>query len=564
MNEDSADQLLEHAGEVYADWRVAGHKPSDVPAFEKLCVQHPMLATYLKRIRKLDVGTRLVAEEEGAAAGGLALGEGLDVNRTAIEDRKDRPGKEAEIRARAMMEKVRHRKLIFGKYHLTGLTSDWSQIGKGGAGSVYRAWDEDLMRQVALKLLHKKYVDPVNGVDAGQRRRAQARFVHEAQLTAQLDHPGIVPLHDFGTTSTGRPYFTMKMVKGKTLGQVMELMHRRSGSWNLARTLGAFIKACETIAYAHDKGVIHRDLKPANIMVGKFGEVYVMDWGLLKRVERDEGQISPAITQFADLPNSPDMDARAGEGITDQGDALGTATYMSPEQAVGDLDAVGRGSDIYGLGAILYHILAGAAPFMANGQNPRVMAIIEAHRSGDGPDSIDSVAPRAPVELRRIVTKSMAYRPDDRYATATDMANELLAFIEGRVGKEWVSSPVRSTLRWARHRPSTALLMLLSVCIAGFLLFRAFRPSETYSRPVFAGKQVRAAVGDWVQENGEEELPQVLKLVGELVEADEDSREAIIQEIAERVRRAKALPAEPKLPASRLPGPQLPGEEGSR
>ena len=558
MNDDSADQLLEHAGEVYADWRVEGHKPSDAPAFEKLCVQQPMLATYLKRIRKLDIGTRLVAEEEGAAAGGLAFGEGLDVNRTAIEDRANRPGKEAEIRARAMMEKVRHRKLIFGKYHLTGLTSDWSQIGKGGAGSVYRAWDEDLMRQVALKLLHKKYVDPVDGVDAGQRRRAQARFVHEAQLTAQLDHPGIVPLHDFGTTSTGRPYFTMKMVKGKTLGQVMELMHRRSGSWNLARTLGAFIKACETIAYAHDKGVIHRDLKPANIMVGKFGEVYVMDWGLLKKVEREEGQLSPAITQFADMPNGPEIgsgiDALAADGITDQGDALGTATYMSPEQAVGDLDAVGRGSDIYGLGAILYHILAGAAPFMAGGQNPRVMAIIEAHRAGEGPESIDIVAPRAPIELRRIVTKSMAYRPGDRYATATDMANELLAFIEGRVGKEWASSPVRSSLRWARHRPSAAALTVLSVGIAGFFLFKAFRPSETYSRPVFAGQTVRAAVGDWVEENGEEELPQVLKLVGELVEADEGAREAIIQEIAERIRRREASSEEP----------QLPGDEGSR
>ncbi len=554
MSEDSDDQLLEDAGEVYADWRVAGHQPSDGPAFEALCVQHPMLATYLKRIRKLDVGTRRIAQEEGAAAGGLAFGEGLDVNRTAIGDRTNRPGKEAEIRARAMMEKVRHRKLIFGKYHLTGLTSDWSQIGKGGAGSVYRAWDEDLMRQVALKLLHKKYVDPVDGVDAGQRRRAQARFVHEAQLTAQLDHPGIVPLHDFGSTSTGRPYFTMKMVKGKTLGEVMELMHRRSGSWNLARTLGAFIKACEAIAYAHDKGVIHRDLKPANIMVGKFGEVYVMDWGLLKRVERDERQVSPAITQFADLPASPDLDARAGDGITDQGDALGTATYMSPEQAVGDLDAVDRCSDIYGLGSILYHILSGSAPFMANGENPRVMAIIEAHRNGDGPESLDVVAPRAPKELRRIAAKAMAYRPDDRYATATDLAGEVIDFIEGRVGKEWASSPVRSSLRWARHRPSAAALAVLTVVLGGVSFFKALRTPETYSRPVFAGSQVRAAVGDWVQENGEEELPEILKLVDELVEAKDGARDAIVDQISERVR-SRTNPSDE---------PQLPGDEGSR
>ena len=524
MTDDSADQLLEDAGEVYADWRVAGHKPSDDAGFEKLCAQQPMLATYLKRIRRLDIGTRILAAEEGAAAGGIALerglGEGLDVIRTAVDDRPNRPEKDAEVRARAMMERVRHRKLIFGKYHLTGLTNDWSQIGKGGAGSVYRAWDEDLSRQVALKLLHKRYVDPVDGVDAGQRRRAQARFVHEAQLTAQLDHPGIVPLHDFGTTSTGRPYFTMKMVRGKTLGEVMGLMQRRSGAWSLTRTLRVFIKACETVAYAHDKGVIHRDLKPANIMVGKYGEVYVMDWGLLKRVEPDERQEDPAVTRFADLPPNSDGDALAGEGMTAQGDALGTATYMSPEQAVGELDAVDRCSDIYGLGAILYHILAGAAPFMANGKNPRVMEIIEAHRSGVGPEPLDSVAPRAPIELRQIAAKAMAHKPEERYASAADMANRIIDFIEGRVGKEWTSSPVRSSLRWARHRPSTAALAVLALGLAGFLLVKLLGPSAVDNRPL-----------------GQGEPPRVLELVNQLIDSDESGRGAIIQDLKEHMGR---------------------------
>lgn len=545
MTDDREDQLLEDAGEIYADWRVAGHEPSDHLAFDKLCAQQPVLATYLQRIRKLDVGTRKVAEEEGAAAGGLTFGDGSVTVPTEIEDSTQRPGKEAEQRARVMMEKVRHRKLSFGKYHLTGLTADWTQLGRGGAGSVYRAWDEDLARQVALKLLHRKYVDPTGGVDPALRRRAQARFVHEAQLTAQLDHPGIVPLHDFGMTSTGRPYFTMKMVKGKTLGQVIGLMSGRSSSWNLTRTLGIFIKASEAIAYAHAKGVIHRDLKPANIMVGKYGEVYVMDWGLLKKVEHDESAESLAITQFADVPEGPELASAPADGITDQGDALGTATYMSPEQAVGDLGAVGRWSDIYGLGAILYHILAGAAPFMEKGGNPRLMAIMEAHRSGRGPESIDLVAPHAAIELRRIVTRAMAHRPEDRYGSVTEMSNELLAFIEGRVGKEWVSSPIRSTLRWARHRPSAAGLVAVSVALCGVLLYRTFKAPETYSRPVFGGQTVRAAVGDWVDENGEERLPEILKLVSELVEVEGQERDRIIEEIATHLNRAEpAVPEE--------------------
>lgn len=533
MSDPNEDQLLDDAGEVYADWRVAGHAASDDAAFEKLCVQQPMLATYLKRIRRLDAGARQVAREEGAASGGLTFGApATDPNKTATaigaDDHRGWSSKETERKARAMMEKVRQRTLSFGKYHLTGLTTDWSQIGKGGAGSVYRAWDEDLTRKVALKLLHRRYVDSTSDVDPSLRRRAQARFVHEAQLTAQLDHPGIVPVHDFGVTSTGRPYFTMKMVKGKTLGHVIELLSKRSSTWTLTRTLGLFIKASEALAYAHDKGVIHRDLKPANIMVGKFGEVYVMDWGLLKRVEQDTSQASMAVTQVADLPDVPEAEAAAG--ITDQGDALGTATYMAPEQALGDLDAVGRWSDIYGLGAILYHILAGAAPFLAGGKHPRVLEIIEAHRSGKGPESIDEVAPRAPMELRRIVAKAMMRKPEDRYANVTEMSDELIEFIEGRVGKNWSSHPFRSAFRWVQHRPAVALLMGLTVLLGGLLLSRAFAPEPQQASQQSGPVPIQAAVNRWVQAHGEEGLPAMLQQLDKLIESDPSDHERLMGE----------------------------------
>ncbi|QDV04592.1 Serine/threonine-protein kinase PknD [Planctomycetes bacterium Poly30] len=547
--DDREDQLLEDAGEVYADWRVAGHQASDLQAFEKLCARQPLLATYLKRIRRLDVGARQIAEEEGAAAGGLAFEGRVDTARTEIQDAARLPGKATEQRARATMEKARNRRLSFGKYHLTGLTSDWTQLGKGGAGSVYRAWDEDLARQVALKLLHKKFVDPDSGVEAGMRRRAQARFLHEAQLTAQLDHPGIVPLHDFGMTSTGRPYFTMKLVKGKTLGQVIELMKGRSASWTLTRTLGVLIKASEALAYAHAKGVIHRDLKPANIMVGKYGEVYVMDWGLLKKVERDGSLADMALTRFAEVPEGPELASAPADGITDHGDAIGTATYMSPEQALGDLEAVGRASDIYGLGAILYHILSGSPPFMEKGVLPGLLTILEAHRSGRGPESIDRVAPHAPAALRRIVTRAMAHEPAQRHGSVTEMANEVLAFLEGRVGKDWVASPLRSTLRWARRRPSAAALIVVGLVLAGAGFHRVLSPPEPFRGTFISEQPGREAEGHWIDRNGEEGLPEILELLEKLVGAEGQERDGVIEQIGLLLQRG---------------GPDVPGEGRSR
>jgi serine/threonine protein kinase/Tfp pilus assembly protein PilF len=214
-------------------------------------------------------------------------------------------------------------------------------LGEGGMGVVYLVRDPAMDRQLALKVLRQKY-----------RRDARMvrKFLEEARITAQLQHPGIPPVHSQGTLADGRPYLTMKRIRGETLA---DLLARRKGpAHDLPRFLAIFEQLCQALAYAHDRGVVHRDLKPANVMVGAFGEVQVMDWGLCKHIGRDQADDEGAIRP---LPEGIDRDESRG--------AMGTLAYMPPEQARGELKQVGTRSDVFGLGAILCVILTGEPPY---------------------------------------------------------------------------------------------------------------------------------------------------------------------------------------------------------
>src|SRR5262249_45652128 len=222
------------------------------------------------------------------------------------------------------------------------------ELGRGGMGVVLRVYDPDLSRTLAVKV-------PLD------RLRGQpdllARFLEEAQITSQLDHPGIPPVHGVGRLDDGRPFFAMKLVKGRTLAD--HLQARPGPPGGLPRWLAVFRKLCEVIAYAHSQGVIHRDLKPANVMVGAYGEVQVMDWGLAK-VLRGE----------ADQPREPAGGSRVRtlrtivRGVSSQtGDVAGTLAYMAREQARGEGDRLDERCDVFGLGAILCEILTGQPPY---------------------------------------------------------------------------------------------------------------------------------------------------------------------------------------------------------
>ncbi|MHC5081750.1 MAG: serine/threonine-protein kinase, partial [Planctomycetota bacterium] len=214
-------------------------------------------------------------------------------------------------------------------------------------GAVIEAKDPDLRREVAVKVLLP---------DARNDEAVVARFVEEAQVQGQLSHPNVCPIYVIGRDRDGSPYFAMKRVRGKSLSDVIEDYHER-GEPTLSRLIEIFLKVCDAMGFAHSRGVIHRDLKPANVMVGEFGEVLVMDWGLAKIAGRED-------TRERQLTVKTDRsEGEAGSLVTLDGDVVGTPAYMPPEQADGKIQKMNERSDIYSLGAILYEILAGVPPF---------------------------------------------------------------------------------------------------------------------------------------------------------------------------------------------------------
>jgi serine/threonine-protein kinase len=226
------------------------------------------------------------------------------------------------------------------------------EIARGGMGTVFLATDTVLGREVAVKVLQEKYA-PASG--------AARRFADEARIAAQLQHPGIPPVHDLGSLPDGRPFLAMKLIKGATLDALLQ--RRTDPAAERGRFVAAFEQVCQAVAYAHAHGVLHRDLKPANVMVGAFGEVQVMDWGLAKvlgarAAAADDPETTAAGTAVVSLRDSEDL-------LTQAGSVLGTPAYMPPEQAIGAVDRIDRRSDVFGLGGILAAVLTGVPPFQA-------------------------------------------------------------------------------------------------------------------------------------------------------------------------------------------------------
>ena len=288
----------------------------------------------------------------------------------------------------------------------TSRYEDRGAIGRGGVGEVRRVYDKKLQRVVAMKTLHDTRTD----------RLSVARFHREAVVTAQLQHPAIVPIYDVGRRSDGVQFYTMREVRGATLEKLIEAVHSASttgwqpseGGWTLHRLVGVLVRVAEAVAFAHDRGAVHRDLKPTNIMVGDFGDVQLLDWGLVKVVA--EGVREPA---------DPNADK------TRYGSITGTPAYMAPEQALGEIDKMSPATDVYALGAILYSTLTGRRPY--EGNLPQIL-----HGLLEGTLPLPSERTNLPVpeELEQICVHAMAKEGADR-PTATEMAARLQMWMEG-------------------------------------------------------------------------------------------------------------------------------------
>ncbi|MHC5211782.1 MAG: protein kinase domain-containing protein, partial [Planctomycetota bacterium] len=354
----------------------------------------------------------------------------------------------------------------YGRYTLKG------EVARGGQGAILRVWDEDLRRHLAMKVTLGK-VGETSGEKSGETppvdSKTLGRFLEEAQVTGQLDHPGIVPVHELGLDDQGQVYFTMKLVKGQDLRTVFERVREGREGWTQTRALDALLRVCEAMAYAHSKGVIHRDLKPANVMVGKYGAVYVMDWGLARvmgQADRKDIRLQAAPTLTESKVRSDRRDDTDAESplVTMDGDVVGTPSYMSPEQARGDLDAMGPASDVYSVGAILYHLLSGHMPYVPSGTRLNGHAIWGMVQLGP-PAALHDVARGAPEELIAICEKAMAREIADRYPDMGAMAEDLRAYVEGRVVKAHRTGAVVELAKWVRRNRLLAASILVALLL---------------------------------------------------------------------------------------------------
>jgi serine/threonine-protein kinase len=382
------------------------------------------------------------------------------------------------------------------RYQLLG------EIARGGMGVVLKGRDPDLGRDLAFKVLK---------AELAGRPAAEQRFVEEAQVGGQLQHPGVVPVYDLGRFADGRPFFAMKLVKGRTLAEA--LAERADPAADRGHFLHVFLQVCQTVAYAHSRGVIHRDLKPANVMVGSFGEVLVMDWGLAKVLPRggvaDEDRATRASRerQRPEPREEPTVihTARSGSGSdTAAGSVMGTPAYMSPEQAGGEIDKLDERADVYGLGAVLCVVLTGRPPYLAaTAEATRLMAI-----RGELADAFARLdACGADAELVALCKRCLAADRDARPRHAGEVAGAVSAHLAGvedrarRAELDRAAAAAEAREQRKRRRVQLALaaavgLLAVGGGAAGWWVDKQAeaRRAEERDRRAAAGREVDRAV----------------------------------------------------------------------
>ncbi|MBL8924529.1 MAG: serine/threonine protein kinase [Myxococcaceae bacterium] len=337
------------------------------------------------------------------------------------------------------------------------------ELARGGQSIVWVAYDRELGREVAFKMPHR-------GADGSVGANAEARFLREARITARLDHPNIIAVHEIGRTDGGELFCAQRLVRGDDGGQVGTLGQAMAAASTLAERLALLprmLEVCNAIAFAHGRGVVHRDLKPDNVVLGRQGETVVLDWGLARV-----------------LAETDDVSAPGGSALqTQDGQIFGTPLYMSPEQARGERDRVGPRSDVWSLGVMLYELLSGRTPFAGGGLHEVLLKVQQA--------PVPRLGGEVPPALAAVVARALARSERERYGDARELAAELRAFLDGRtVGAYDYSALELVKLFVSRNRTATLVgaISLVVLVVAVVALARAVRQNRESLAEAFVEK----------------------------------------------------------------------------
>lgn len=357
-------------------------------------------------------------------------------------------------------------------------------LQRGGLGAVYVGEDVSAHRRVAVKFLHGHLAtDPL----------CRERFLLEAEVTGRLEHPGVIPLYGIGENAEGEPFYAMRFIDGHSMDELVTELYatdeadptsRVENDRRYRKLLNDFVTVCKTIAYAHNRGIVHRDIKPANVMLGKYGETIVVDWGLAVPVIRDEA--------FRQSGEATLMPAPAGESSS-SGQGAGTPVYMSPEQA--SKLAPTPASDIYSLGATLYKILSGKTAVQGSSIAEIKEKVIDGRVI-----ALSEIRPNTPPPLAAIVGKAMSQKPADRYATALEIAEDVEAFLSDESvsahQEPWPAKFMRLARRNRSATQTAVIALLLGSVLAGFafLSLGAYATRETFLRKDAEAAQEQAVV----------------------------------------------------------------------